>query len=128
MELALALARIVGNEHYFVRLWRRACPEIGTAGSQAVLSLKKKAKKLYMDTGNLITVADDCAEAFAKNDLRRGTALLSDMIDNLPVEKFGETYAVIVRDCAARLDEFGAARGEYIVLSLHTINAALGFP
>ena len=78
-----------------------------------------------MDSNDLMTIVDDCAEAFAKNDLKSGAALLSDIIDNLPMEKFRGTSALILRNCAARLDEFGPARIEYIVLSLHAINTAL---
>ena len=78
-----------------------------------------------MDMGNFITVFDDCAEAFEKNDLQRGTTLLSDMIESLPVEDFGKTFADILKDCAERLDEFGASRMEYVILSLHTIDVAL---
>lgn len=123
MELALALACIVGNEHYFVRLWPRS--EMGTAASQAMFSLKKKIKKLHRDSGNFMTVLDDCAEAFSENDLQRGIVLLRKVINNLPVENFGETFAAILKDCAKRLDEFGASRIEYLILSLHTIDAAL---
>ena len=127
VELALALARITGDEHYFIRLWRQIRLEIGTVASQAVLALKRKLKKLRMDSDNLmiLVVVDECAEAFAKNDVISGAALLSDIIDNLPMEKFRENAALILNDCAARLDEFGASRAEYIILSLHTINASL---
>jgi len=78
-----------------------------------------------MDGGNSLTVFDDCAEAFAENDLQRAVALLKSVINNLPVEDFGKTFAVILKDCAERLDEFGASRIEYLILSLHTIDAAL---
>ena len=125
MELALALARIVGNEHYFVRLWRRPRSEIGTTASQAVLSLKKKIEKLHMDIGNSLAAFDDCAKAFAENDLQRAVILLRDLISNLPMEDFEKTFAAILKDCAERLDEFGASRIEYIILSLHTIDVAL---
>ena len=125
MELALALARIVGNEHYLVRLWRQPRSEIGTAASQAMLSFKKKIKKLHMDIGDFMTVFDDCAEALAENDLQRAVILLRDVINSLHVEDFGKTSADILKDCAERLDEFGASRIEYLILSLHTIDAAL---
>ena len=125
MELSLALARIVGNEHYFVRLWRRPRSEIGTVASQAMLPLKKRIKKLHMDDGNFLRVFDDCAEAFAENDLLRAAALLKSVINYLPMEDFGKTFADILKDYAERLDEFGASRIEYLILSLHTIDAAL---
>ena len=125
MELAFALARIVGNEHYFIQLWRRIHPEIGTVTSQSIISLKRMAEKLHMDKGNFTTLADDCAEALAKNDLVHGTVLLRKVINSLPLEKFGETFRIILSDCAEHLNELAATRVEYIVLSLHTINAVL---
>ena len=124
-ELTLALVRVAGNEHYFVRLWRGMRRETGTAASQAVLSLRKIMRRRYASADNLLTGANDCAEAFAQQALTRGTALLRGMIDNLPLEEFGAPRAAILRNCAERLAEFGAARIEYIALSLHTMNAGL---
>ena len=125
IELALALARMGGNERYFVHLWQEMRREVGTAVSQAVFSLRKKVKNLPAGSGDLLRVVDDCAEAFAQDAIGGGTALLRDMIRSLAGENFGETPTAILRECAERLDEFGAARIEYIVLSLHTLNAVL---
>ena len=124
-ELTLAIARIVGNEHYFIKFWRQMSQQIGTITSQAILSSMKKVKKPYADTCSFKKAADKCAEAFAKNDLTSGVALLSDFICSLPIERFGEPCASVLRDCASCLDEFGATRIEYIALSVHTINSAL---
>ena len=44
-ELALALARLLGDEKYFVHLLRQTRTETGTALSQAVTALKKKMEK-----------------------------------------------------------------------------------
>src|SRR5204862_1887476 len=44
LELALALARIVGNEAHFIQLWRALRQEAGTAAARAVVELKKKVE------------------------------------------------------------------------------------
>lgn len=42
MEPALALARMMGEEHYFIRLWRHTRAEFGTPASSAMLSHLEK--------------------------------------------------------------------------------------
>ena len=120
MELTLALARIVGDEHHFIQLLRQARAETGTATSQAITLLKKKVGKLQIDNDDLLAVIDDCAEALAREDLERGAALISRVIRLLPTEEFDESGTTILQDCAQRLDEFGARRIEYVLLALHT--------
>jgi hypothetical protein len=121
-ELTLALARMVGDEHYFVQLLRRVRAEAGTATSQAVSALKKRMDEAQMDGDELMEAMDDCAGALARGELADGTALMSQVIGLLPVEGVDESCAMILRECAERLDEFGARRIEYALLALHTMN------
>ena len=121
-ELALALARMVGDEHYFVQLLRRVRVEAGTATSQAVSALKKRMDEAQMDGDELMEAMDDCAGALAREDLERGVALMSQVLRSLPAEGVDESCAMILRECAERLDEFGARRIEYALLALHTMN------
>ena len=125
MELALALARIVGDEHHFIQLLRRVHAEAGTTTSQAVTSWKKKIHEHQMDSGDLMAVLDDCAEALAREDMERGVALISCLIRLLPLEELDETCVMILQDCAERLDEFGTGRIDYVILALHTMGVGL---
>ena len=122
-ELALALARMVGDEHYFVQLLRRVRAEAGTATSQAVSALKKRMDEAQMDGDELMEAMDDCAGALARGELADGTALMSQVIGLLPVEGVDESCAMILRECAERLEEFRAGRIEYVLLALHTLHA-----
>jgi len=122
-ELVLALARMVGDEHYFIRLLRRVRAEAGTATSQAVSALKKRMDEAQMDGDELMEVMDDCAGALAREDLERGVALMSQVLRLLPAEGVDESCAMILGECAERLDEFGAKRIEYVLLALHTLHA-----
>ena len=121
-ELALALVRVIGREHYFIRLWRSARPETGTATSRAVLSLSRRLRRAGAGA-ELVAVAEDCAHALAADDLERGVSLLGDLIRRFPAERLTETAAAILQDCVGAMDEFGSSRIEYVLLSLHTLNA-----
>lgn len=123
-ELALALARIVGEERYYIRLWRGLRLDMGTTVAQAVLALEKNVANLHLRSGELRELVGNCAKIFAKNDLIHGAALLSAIIRKLLGGKLDETSAKILRECAERLTEFGDTRIEYILLSLHAINGA----
>jgi HEAT repeat protein len=130
MELGLALARLVGDEHYFVQLLRQAGAETGTVVSQAVTALTKKMRQLYSESesesepedNELIQLMEDCAEALARQQLERGVALLGCVIGLLPLEELDASCRVILQECAERIDEFGVQRIEYVILTLHTMN------
>jgi len=121
MELAFAVARIIGHERMFIRLWRQMRTEAGTAASRAALSLKRKLARLYPERRDLAAALDECALALAREDLAGGAALAASLIAALPLEQLGEVRGVVLRECEQRLHEFGAARSEYLLLFLHTI-------
>lgn len=124
-ELALALARIVGDEHHFIQLLRRTQEDAGTATSQAVTALKGMMREVRMDDCDAMAVIEDCEQALARGDLKRGVVLLSRAIDCLPLQEFDSASAEILQDTSERMDEFAAARIEYVLLALHTIRVGL---
>jgi hypothetical protein len=125
MELALALARIVGQEHHFIQLLRAVSEEPGTAASQAITEAKKRIEEFETVGDELSAMMEECADAMARGELAQGTKLLSRLIRRVPGDGFCETCAVILLDCADRLDEFGASRTEYLLLALHAIHAGV---
>jgi HEAT repeat protein/Na+/melibiose symporter-like transporter len=121
MELALSLARIVGDEHHFVQLLRQVRDEAGTTLSQTVTALKKRLDD-YQAEKDLLAALDSCAEALAQDDLEQGVALFCNAIRLLPAEELSVSCAEILNDCADRLGEFGIGRLEYVILALHTMH------
>lgn len=136
LELALALARIIGNEHGFVQRWRQMRTEPGTAASQVVRSLRKKKgrwvghgvacpERSDRNEASVMGVVDECAEAFARGDLERGAGLLGQVMGQLlgagGAAGLSEASARILGECAVRLDEFGVDRAEYVLLALHVL-------
>ncbi len=124
-ELALSLARIAGDEHHFIQLLRHARTEFGTVTSQAVAAVKKTMIEFKIDSCDLLTEMDACADALARDDLERGVELLSKVIGCLPEAEFEKIPTAILHECAERLDEYGTERVEYALLALHTMDVGL---
>ena len=119
MELALALARIVGNESHFIQLWRALRGEPTTAAARAVVALKKKLGKHDVALAGQL---DRCAETLARGDLDEGARVLGAVIVSLPLAGYGSACAAILHECATHLVATGAQRQEYLLLALHALD------
>lgn len=121
MEIALALARIVGNEHRFVQLLRQARRDLGTTTAQAVLSLRKEFNSADQGSERVSSLLEECATALAHHDLDDGLVLLSHCLHLWPKSRLTASQQPIIRHCARELEVAGAARLEYAILGLHTL-------
>jgi len=121
LELALILARLIGGEEHFIQIWRQARAEASTGLSQATTSLMRRADRLAVldDQGPNLT---RCADAFARGGLDEGAEHLQSLIAQLSLEQMSAARAGVLRECAARLREFGSSRQEYILLALHGLS------
>jgi len=122
-EIGLALARIVGDERYYLQHWRSLHSDLHTAAAQAVLVLQKPARQLK--TGAFEAMIEACAECFARGDLSEGVAYLTEIIKQLPIDGLDKSLVCILDECAAGLAEFGGKRPELILLTLHSLAIAL---
>jgi MFS family permease len=131
MELALTLARLLGGEHHFIQLWRRTQGEAGTGLAQALQSLRRRLEKTLghnraatgaADAPEPLAVLAGATEAFAHSDLAAGAAGLGAFIRALPPVEFDPLARAVLGECAARLEEFGAERREYILLAVHALH------
>lgn len=122
-EIGLALARIAGDERYYLGHWSSLRSDFNTAAAQSVLALQKPARHLKTDTFGIL--AEKCAGCFAQGDLSQGAGYLIDIINQLPTRGLDETLVCILDECAAGLADFDGAHFEFILLSLHTLDIAL---
>jgi HEAT repeat protein/predicted MFS family arabinose efflux permease len=125
MELALALARIVGKEDYFIRLLRQVRQEPGTPLAQAISALKRKISGLATNQSDLLTLLDRASDALARDDLTTGAAHLNELLRGLPLERLPASSAAVLRASTYHLGETGAERVEYLLLALQTLNAGI---
>jgi MFS family permease len=137
-ELALALARIAGEERYYLRHWRSFRTNLGTAAAQAVLGLQKLTRRLPITSTSpsrnlsengagqiLTTLAEACAQHFAQGDTAQGAKLLAQMSEAALTARLPNHIACILHECNNSLIEFGDSRPEFILLALHTLDIAL---
>jgi HEAT repeat protein len=123
MELALTLARIVGDEHHFIQLVRSVRADPGTATAQALNAFKRRLERSADENAEAVRLLTDCTDCLAHADLDRGGSLLSALIRSLPANHFNPPGMLILEECASRLEEFYAQHIEYLLLALHTMHA-----
>jgi hypothetical protein len=82
-----------------------------------VSGLKKKLAR-SLNSSVALASLDAVADAFARDDLDRGAALLGAFLAELPAAAVGPQRLSVLRECAARLAESKAERWEYVLLAL----------
>jgi len=130
-ELALALARIAGQEGDYIRLWRAFRNNPSAAGAQMLLMLKPLlAKRLGLrasglESGHALGAClDSCERHFAEGDGSAAVLSLVEVIRQLGKCGVAEPWGGLLQECALRLIEFSDMRREYVLLALHVIHAS----
>jgi MFS family permease len=121
LELALALARIVGQEHQFIRLLRQYRQDRATAVYQMMMTVKRRLSLPFGEQRQL----DQCAHVFSLGDFMGGAAHLVAIIRSFPPEGYTPAGQAILSVCADQLEAGGADHEEYLLLALHTLAAAV---
>ena len=121
-EVALGLARIVGDERRYMRLWRTTRVDFATAASQAVRGIAKQ----LAPRRSLAIFATDCAEEFARSDWPAAVATLSRVAQTAFTDELNSARRTMLAGCAEGLARAAGidAHTEYVLLALHTIQEA----
>jgi HEAT repeat protein/nitrate/nitrite transporter NarK len=122
MELALAVARMTGDEDSFIRLLRAIRTTPGTALAQALTPLRRKIIQLDPHSPALVDAFDQCVDALAREDLSSGVAQFAILLHELPLDRMKQSKAMILRSCTKSLRAFGPARMEFLLLAIHTLS------
>jgi len=122
MELALAVARIMGHEHTFLQLLQQVNKDAATAISQALFAWKKQLNRSRNEAAELLTAIYACVEMLGREQLAEGIELFRCLIDLLPQEQLPAYSCTILRHCLEGLMGHGSNRMEYVVLTLHAIS------
>jgi hypothetical protein len=121
MELALALARLVGEEHHFIRFFRHKAADLGSTAVEVMMGLSERLVRAGFDDDDTLKAIADCQDALEREDLAHGLDLVSLVIRMLPLEKHSLVARTVLQHCADRMTEFGPRRIEYALLALHVI-------
>jgi hypothetical protein len=120
-EIGLAIARIIGDEKYYLQHWRSFHSDFNTSVAQALLAFQKPADRL--DLGELAELSEASANSFAIGDLDSGVIKLTTLLRWLPTTDLDATLITAVPHCICGLQQYGPARKEFVLLSLHTGDA-----
>ena len=123
-EIGLALARITGDEKYYLQHWRTLQTEINTAIAQALLGLQKPAERCARP--DLAELAEASANSFALGDVDSGVTILTTMMQWVAKEDLDPAASKLAQNCAQALEEYGGTHQEFILLALHTLHVAVG--
>ena len=127
MEIGLDLARLHGDEYYYVHLMRQIRGDPGTVTAQAVNAFHKQLDKQSVLDEQSEVIMLQCSEALARGNLNEGARLFGELLDQLSLDDhLDATSVAIARECAARLRQFGDAHMEYLMLALHTVHTGWG--
>ena len=119
-EAALAVARLLGGEQYYVRLWRAARSDPGTALAEAVRRLRRR-RELDPAVAAELSAAE---QAFARHDLGSGSAALARAIGRRPPGPLGAAPQAVLAACGRWLAGAGPARVDNLLLAMLGLHAA----
>jgi HEAT repeat protein len=125
-ELALAIARIMGNEESFIRLARPTEDEPGSSLSAAVTALARRALKRNPPERLPMELLNESALVFAREDVDTGIRLVAQALRVL-LETTTEPPPArrVLQACADQLAHCGPSRPEYLWLGIHGLACAL---
>lgn len=121
-EVGLAIARIAGDERYYMQQWRSLRANPNTATGQSILALQKPAKRLELE--KFIELTEKGADQFAQGNLDAGAKTLAALIDTLPTAGLEESLVHIMEKCNRKLIIHGGERMEFVLLTLHMLDTA----
>lgn len=126
-ELALALARLVGGERHFIRLWRSMRTGLEAPAAQAAQGWRRALQRWRPDDADLKRLLAQVERDFLDERPDQGAAHLQQLLTRLAAEALPSPLPEIMRGCAEMLAAHGPAYREALLLSMHVIGAALGY-
>ncbi|MBI2441860.1 MAG: MFS transporter [Lentisphaerae bacterium] len=125
-EVALAIARIIGAEHHFVRLWRATRSDFGTGVATAIALQRKRVGADRSAPSGVAAALAALEQMMAAQDINGGAAALSRLIQQLPLERLEGMLRKVLEECARRLTApEDAQRHDYVILALSGLALAL---
>lgn len=126
-EVALAIARITGGEHHFIKLWRRSRSDFETACAEMVMEIENKIAGTSLNTAGCRQLAKGCIKSFEQHNLREGVNALRGLVAMLPPKGIDPAVKDILRECDAVIVESSGSRGDSILLALNALYMAVVF-
>jgi hypothetical protein len=125
-ELALALARIIGNERSYIQMARSLRSQPGTALAQSVANARRSLPRALPNGSELTMALQAIEDEFARDQIDSAARALGKWIQCLPTDSYRAEYNTILRDASCKLEQYGNSRPEYLLLALHSLTEGVG--
>ncbi|MBX3012261.1 MAG: MFS transporter [Caldilineaceae bacterium] len=122
LELALALARLIGDEPYFIRLVRGVRGDFGTTVAQELAAYQRKTERKTKEATEEAALLKDCLNSFARHERDEGIAGLVELLRTLPIEQLDPVSQQVLTECMMALETYGDQHLEYLYLAMHVLH------
>ncbi len=130
VELSLAIARILGDEYHFIRLYKQMRSDYYPAVHRELSWIYERVNvnsfiNRYKD--DILT----CVEAWAVEDSALCFAAINDLLRNIcktasAGEGIEDRFLLVITECQHHFENQISPRIEYVVLALHTLSCIAG--
>lgn len=120
-ELALAVARILGDERSYIQLARGMRSQPGTRSAQALAAARRQLARLHRRGEALTAELAQAEELFARDQMDAGCEVLAGWLEHVPASWYRPDAQTVMAHLAAELRATRAGRREYLLLALHGI-------
>jgi hypothetical protein len=123
VELGLALARISGDERFYLQHWRGLKLDEGTTSAQVLTALLRSP--LLVEHPEWRTLLNEAAATLAAGDLAAGVTLLANFMAEISPDDSPTLINQLFGRVATALYSHGESRPELVLLALHLVHAQL---
>ncbi|MCB8963243.1 MAG: MFS transporter [Ardenticatenales bacterium] len=123
VELGLALARISGDERFYLQHWRGLQMDEGTTSAQVLTGLLRSP--LLVEHPEWRELLNEAAATLATGDLATGVTSLADFMAEISPSESPTLINQLFSQVAAALYTHGESRPELVLLALHLVHAQL---
>ena len=120
-EFGLAIARLIGDERFFLQHWKSFRENFNTASAQAMIALEKPMRRRGEE--GLANLTDESASYFATGELRAGGEVLAGLLRQTVEFEDREMIQDVLLRYADALNECETDRPDLILLSMHALDA-----
>lgn len=124
-ELLLAIARILGGEQHFIRLWRASRANFSAAVANTLLAFHKRFAHFLRARVDILEITEASANAWIQENPSTGLAAFIRAIAALESEPLTDPLRLVLAACRDVLSERGVERIEFVLLGLHAMSLAL---
>jgi hypothetical protein len=124
-ELALAIARILGDERSYIQLARATRHQPGTTIAQHLTQIRRSVLRGQRTNEAAAAELQRIEDAFAREQLDQGARTLGAWLEQLPPAWYRAEGDAVLREVACKLQQHGYQRPEYVLLSLHVVTQGL---